>query len=80
MRRTLKTKAGSTVILDGERVSISFDWFEEDHACIDCEVDADLTRATGWRQLMWRCEADDDHNCAFAPLHRFNPNQDTQPV
>lgn len=80
MPRTLKTEAGSTVILDGETARIEFDWFEEDNACIDCEVDVDLSRATGWKYLMWRCEADERHDLTHAKLHRFNTNKDAQPV
>lgn len=80
MPRTLKTKAGSTVTFDNLRVRVDFNWFDEDYACIDCEVDVDLSRATGWKELLWRCEADDNHNCAYAKLHAFNPNKDNQPV
>lgn len=76
MIRTLKTEAGSTVVLDGDAVRVTFDWFEEPNACIDCEVDVDLSRATGWKHLMWRCEANEQHDLAFAALHRFNPNKD----
>ena len=69
MFRTLKTAAGSTVTLAMESARVDFDWFEEDNACIDCEVDVDLSRATGWKHLMWRCGADENHDLSFARLH-----------
>lgn len=39
---TYKTENGSIVIISGKnsgKTQISFDWFEEKNACIDCEVD-----------------------------------------
>ena len=51
----LHTKAGSEVRLVGKRATVVFDWFEEDHACIDCEVDFDASRDTGWTALIWGC-------------------------
>ena len=59
MSRTLRTHAGSTVWLIGQRgasVAIELDWFEEEHACFDCEVDIDATMANGFTRLVWRCE------------------------
>jgi hypothetical protein len=69
MLTVLKTKAGSIVTIRDSGVHVEFDWLEEDYACIDCVVDVDLSRATGWKELMWRCETDDNHNCAYATLH-----------
>ena len=51
----LRTEAGSEVRLVGKRATVDFDWFEEDHACIDCEVDFDASRDTGWTALIWGC-------------------------
>ena len=73
MPRTLKTEAGSTVTFDNLRVRVDFDWFEEPNACIDCEVDVDLSQATGWKHLMWRCEADERHDLAYSELHPVHP-------
>lgn len=57
--RPMRTDAGSTVKLSGAHggiVDIDFDWFEEDHACIDCLVDIDATRDTNFYLLVWDCE------------------------
>ena len=54
----LTTPRGSTVEISGKHkgiFKIDFDWFEEDHACIDCEVDIDASRDTGWTTLVWGC-------------------------
>ena len=54
----LTTPNGSTVEISGKHkgiYEIDFDWFEEDHACIDCEVDIDASRDTGWTRLIWGC-------------------------
>lgn len=54
----LTTHNGSTVEISGKHkgiFKIGFDWCEEDRACIDCEVDIDASRDTGWTQLIWGC-------------------------
>lgn len=51
------TNLGSEVrVKDTGAIQIHLDWFEEDHACIDCEPDIDATSATGFTELIWRCE------------------------
>jgi len=74
---TYLTAAGSKVkAFPTGRIDIDLDWFEEG-LCIDCEPDPDMTRDTGFHYLMTRCDSCGmDHR----PLHRFNPNKDTQPV
>ena len=51
----LHTKAGSEVRLVGKRAIVDFDWFEENNACIECEVDIDASRDAGWAMLIWGC-------------------------
>lgn len=58
--RPMRTDAGSRVRLSGKHggiVDIDFDWFEEDHACIDCQPDIDASRDTNWWKLVWTCES-----------------------
>ena len=56
---TYKTKNGSTVTISGKHngiVEISFDWFEEDNACVDCTVNVDSPNDYHtYRELMWVC-------------------------
>jgi hypothetical protein len=57
VRLTKRTSNGSEVRFDlrhGGRVSVDFNWFEE-NGCIDCEVDLDASRASGWTMLVWGC-------------------------
>ena len=73
---TYLTANGSTVkAWNTGRIDITLDWFEEG-LCIDCEPDPELTRDTGFKCLMTRC---DDCGINHRVLHRFNPNRDKQP-
>ncbi len=56
---TYYTKGGSSVTISGKHGGVAeaeFDWFEEPHACIECDCDPypqhDIPR---WI-LMWSCE------------------------
>lgn len=69
--RHYRTEAYSQVtVRKGHGMTVDFDWFEEDHACIDCEVDPDATRDHNFHDLIWRCEV-----CGggSAPLEPFTP-------
>ena len=69
--RHYRTEAYSQVtVRKGHGVTVDFDWFEEDHACIDCEIDMDATRDHSFQDLIWRCEV-----CGggSAPLEPFTP-------
>lgn len=50
---TYKTKAGSLVMVDGRSYVISFDWFEEPNACVECKMpDYDMH----YNELSWYCD------------------------
>lgn len=53
------TEAGSTVEISGEhggKATVSFDWFEEENACCDCEVNVYPEEDSGEWWLTWSCE------------------------
>ena len=51
-KKTYTTKNGSTVTIIGKGgYEISFDWFEEDNACIDC-----VPEYIEYKELTWSCD------------------------
>jgi hypothetical protein len=63
-----RTKAGSTLQLSGLHGGISlvsFDWFEESHACIECHVEPYPQEFAGEYRMVWSC---DDCGCGSAAL------------
>ena len=69
--RHYRTEAYSQVtVRKGHGMTVDFNWFEEDHACIDCDVDPDATRDHNFHDLIWRCGV-----CGggSAPLEPFTP-------
>lgn len=81
---TYRTKAGSTVELSGDYGGIShvsFNWFEEQNACIECHVDPyphhwgkDENGLEEWR-LYWECD-ECDGGAAVIERVEEHPSED----
>lgn len=52
IKKTYTTEAGSTVKTKGKTIEISFDWFEEHNACVDCKPCFDCSDE---KFLIWTC-------------------------
>ncbi len=64
---TYRTAAGSTLAVSGKHSGIfevSFDWFEEDDACCDCEVGAEPVDG----RLTWACSECGGGSAALEPV------------
>lgn len=46
-----RTAAGSAVEITGNRTNITLDWFEEDHACLEC-----VPQGVADGFLVWSCD------------------------
>lgn len=58
MRKVYETKHRSAVELNGDRVTIYFDWLEEPDACIDCKPNPDPAEIESG-VLSWSCDVCD---------------------
>ena len=69
---TYRTKAGSTVEISGKYggvAKVTFDWFEEDNACPDCDVYPYPQWQGGERwDLTWACEVCDGGFAEIEPV------------
>lgn len=71
---TYTTPNGSSnVVVTANRSRIDFDWVEEG-GCIDCEVDVDATRSSGFNRLVWICSECGGGSAPLAISQDINPN------
>ncbi len=50
------TEKGSFINVGPNRANGELEWLDEDNCCVDCAVDLDATKETGYTHLIWNCD------------------------